>query len=416
MMPLSPIQRSSASRLAALALVLASSCEARHLATEDATVRDSPPPHDAPDTRCTTNATLSSLEQTLVGLPAHSWYAVPQTKFADFCRDHGFAADAGRPAENCAAVLSAWGGGVWDPAQRQLLIWGGGHADYAGNEVYGFSLTSGKWQRLTPPTASAQIRDSVDAYADGTPVSRHTYDSIAFLTNRNRMFATGGARWRDGGSLRTTWLWNPGDRTWQRLADYPFSVGSGTYYSATAFDSDNDRVLLRNDIGLFAMNLPTGQWSQLANFGEAPYFPNFAQANYRRGVFEPARKLFFALGGEQPGGRADVFVWDTATNTDRTAEWQGTGATEVIRASAPGADFDSAADAIVAFRDGAPAIWSLATKVWTRSPATGGPTHTTSNGIYGRWRYVPHVNAFVLVAHPDEDVWFFKHTAGCGAQ
>ena len=37
-----------------------------------------------------------------------------------------------------------------------------------------------------------------------------------------------------------------------------------------------------------------------------------------------------------------------------------------------------------------------------------------SRGTYGRWRYIPRVNAFILVNDVDENVYFYKHTGGCG--
>ena len=32
-----------------------------------------------------------------------------------------------------AQVVPAWSGTVWDPVNNQLLLWGGGHANYGGN-------------------------------------------------------------------------------------------------------------------------------------------------------------------------------------------------------------------------------------------------------------------------------------------
>ena len=53
-----------------------------------------------------------------------------------------------------AAVMSACGGGTLDTARDRLLVWGGGHGDYAGNELCAFDLATLQWSRLTEPSSS----------------------------------------------------------------------------------------------------------------------------------------------------------------------------------------------------------------------------------------------------------------------
>src|SRR4030095_5830911 len=53
------------------------------------------------------------------------------------------------------------------------------------------------------------------------------------------------------------------------------------------------------------------------------------------------------------------------------------------------------------------------TKAWTAGSATGAPGEG-SNGVYGRWRYVPSVNAFVVVTGIDDNVYFYKASSGGG--
>ena len=47
------------------------------------------------------------------------------------------------------AIMSAWSGGAYDPTNKKLYIWGGGHGDYCGNEVLSFNLVTGAWTRET---------------------------------------------------------------------------------------------------------------------------------------------------------------------------------------------------------------------------------------------------------------------------
>ncbi len=74
--------------------------------------------------------------------------------------------------------ITAWSGAALDTNADRLLVWGGGHADYSGNEVYAFDLRTLRWTRLTEPSAVDRSRGH---YADGNPRSRHTYDYIEFV-------------------------------------------------------------------------------------------------------------------------------------------------------------------------------------------------------------------------------------------
>src|SRR5262249_16811852 len=73
-----------------------------------------------------------------------------------------------------------------------LIVWGGGHSDYAGNEVYAFNLATLSWTEVTNPSSTAG-GDNNGVLSDGTPVSRHTYDGMTFISGTNQMFETSGA-------------------------------------------------------------------------------------------------------------------------------------------------------------------------------------------------------------------------------
>jgi hypothetical protein len=99
---------------------------------------------------------------------------------------------------------------------------------------------------------------------------------------------------------------------------------------------------------------------------------------------------------------------------DHTEQVITTGGGEVITAQAPGVDYDTAADDLVAWVGGGPWVLDLEAKVWTQGSASGAPTTPAAHGTYGRWRYIPRLNVFILVNGVDQDVYFYKHTAGCG--
>ena len=69
----------------------------------------------------------------------------------------------------------------------------------AGYVLYAFDLREGRWSRLTDPTSvpDASVLNQ-DPMPDGSPISRHTYDGVEYLTHLDALFGHGGSRARDG--------------------------------------------------------------------------------------------------------------------------------------------------------------------------------------------------------------------------
>jgi len=376
---------------------------------------DAPPTPDARpvDLSCLTTGDHSPTERMLIELPADSWAELPNTALDPWCRSQGLPENGEPTAYRCGGVVTAWGGGAFDSSRRQLIVFGGGHNDYAGNEVYGFDIASGAWQLLRPPTPMAQVRASVDEYADGTPVSRHTYDNFAYMPDRAQLLVFGGSRYQDGSTTNVTWTLDSGGLVWTRRST--FELG-GLFYTGSDYDEATGHVFMRNEGGLYTYDVASAEWSRLLDFGYPPYYPRFSTSNYRRGVVVPGRRLFFMLGGETADNAIDLLVWDIDGARDASAEWITTGDASGVRVSGSGADYDRAGEAIVTWSGGGPDILDLGTKVWRRGSGTGAPADQVQAGTYGRWRYVAYVNAFVLVNEPTENVWIYKHTGGCGPQ
>ena len=54
--------------------------------------------------------------------------------------------------EGCSGVINDWSGGIADEKRNRLLIWGGGHRGYFGNEVYALDLNAHVMRRLNDPS------------------------------------------------------------------------------------------------------------------------------------------------------------------------------------------------------------------------------------------------------------------------
>ena len=83
-----------------------------------------------------------------------------------------------------------------------LLSYGGGHANYSGNDVYRWRSSTLQWERAALPS---EIRnDPVSGWqaidgTDNAPSSAHTYDNNIFLPIVDRFLTWGGAAYTNGG-------------------------------------------------------------------------------------------------------------------------------------------------------------------------------------------------------------------------
>ena len=74
--------------------------------------------------------------------PGH-WFEVPNSQLLDVTP-----AQVPPGIEGYPAIMDSWSGGAYDTARDRLIVWGGGHAAYSGNEVYVFDTTNGAVKKL----------------------------------------------------------------------------------------------------------------------------------------------------------------------------------------------------------------------------------------------------------------------------
>lgn len=416
--------RASLRFVVGLALLGASGCStAASDADAGTSGRDAPRP-DAPlIPRDADLSELSPMERMLVDLPAGTWLRV-DAGYAAVCQSSP--TDEWNATSGCSAV-TAYSGGVWDSDHRLMLLWGGGHDDYAGNEVYAFSTQTLTWSRLGPPSLGPYERDILD---DGRPVSRHTYDGLTFLPGVGRMWAVGGSRSHDGNATSLVWTYDPLTDTFEhdgRAETQPIA-----YESSAVYDPVSARVYLKSGEQFYVYDPAAGTWETPFDFGTPPYWPRYSGGE-QRGVLDTNRRLIFYIGGDLymvydiDGHRFVTDDWITTggasfDNRDTIGVRDGenivTGGGEILRAADPGIDYDVHADQLVAWTGRE--LWELdlASRAWTALPLDGAPvappegeSRFEQTRIYGRFRYIDRLNVFVLVEGPDA-VWFYKHSAG----
>ncbi len=99
-------------------------------------------------------------------------------------------------------IIRAWSSFAWDSNRGNLIIYGGGHANYSGNDVYRWRSENLRWERASLPSEimwlSSVVTIPVDG-ADAAPSSAHTYDNAVFLPIADRYLNFGGAIYNTGG-------------------------------------------------------------------------------------------------------------------------------------------------------------------------------------------------------------------------
>lgn len=314
------------------------------------------------------------------------------------------------PVGNPTAIVEAWSGGAYDTVGDRLLVFGGGHADYGGNEVYAFSSRSLSWSRIWGPSsvdmiaAAGAASSCVSALPDGNPVSRHSYCGLQYLPAQNSFFLFGGSMFQCGGGAHDAWLLHLDTGRWERRSDSPTMAGLG---SSSVYDPGTGKVLVSDAFGywLDEYDPVTDRWTRR----------NDVSANYNKtGAIDTKRRRAVFVGG------GEVVTYDlTGSTTYPRQVIATTGSTAAVGAEAPGFVYDPVSDQFVAWIGGAD-VYTLnpVTWAWTRRPPASTnsviPTAPTAEGTYGRFRYMPSRNAFVVVNSIDQNVYLYRLSSGSG--
>lgn len=295
-----------------------------------------------------------------------------------------------RAAGNPWSIMGAWSGGAYAPEQHKLMVFGGGHNDYGGNEVYMFDLDRLEWQRVTNPSRYDEHRQTLD----GTPRARHSYDGIEWLPRLRKFIVAGGAPWKvSGGGSRGTWLFDPVTDKWQRRASMPVEAGS----TMMAVDNATGLVYATSGYDMLRYDPADNRWTDLG------YFHGFPE-----GTADIDSKRHRLVMLNESGLRV---------STNLAFPKFGLSGYLKLKGDAPehpascGLAYDLRRDSFLAWNGGR-TVWEMdaGTLTWRKHATADGPApvefHT--HGVYGRWRYVPHLDEFIGVNGTNDNVWFYK--------
>ena len=161
---------------------------------------------------------MTALTTILAGMVDGTWAKVNLNTFPDAWPPIADRTTAGSPV----SVIGAWSSFEWDSLRQQLMLFGGGHGNYAGNEMYLWSGTSLLWGLGTLPSKvvgvtlsnQQQVFMPVDFAA---PPSMHSYDTNNYLPACDRFLVLGGPAYNasfgpvkaDGVTKTGPFLWSP---------------------------------------------------------------------------------------------------------------------------------------------------------------------------------------------------------------
>jgi hypothetical protein len=336
------------------------------------------------------------------------WYQIPNTKLRAVCPP-----PAQYPSiqgiEGCDAVTKDWNSAVLDKANNRIIIWGGGHNGYHGNEVYSFDIDGLIVQRLNNPSVPIQLCSA--SYPDGTPSARHTQDQIVYIGHAHVLFNKGGAFSCDqGGINQDAWALDLTTLQWTQKSIVP-NIGGNTWVmdydplSRLVYAAADDNTFRSyNYDGIDGGTADT--WTTLRTNAFASGFG----ANFRRtGVIDPVRRKFFMIGN----GTMHAYSLVGPAYTAENLTTQVTGATAIINEFGPGVAYDPKSGDLVLWKGGDSVYrYNDDTKTFTLYTYAGGPV-ATPNGVYKRFTYSQSRDVFITCNDIDDDCFALRiHPVG----
>ncbi len=323
------------------------------------------------------------------------WHELPNTALRPHCPSEamypGISGGSG-----CAGVIG-YSGASFDAARNRLLIQGGGHFDWGGNEVYELDLDTVEMRRLNAP--SYPLRDGClfgGTYADGRPVSRHTYNQLEYLPEQDRVFMFGGSRWSCGFLSDDTWTYDTDTDQWFA---HPGTVQPRPAFSLSIVHDPVSGLLYARDANnVFSYDPQTQAWTKRSNDND------LAVNDYKSGVIHPGlRRYFFFVAGSRVLHSYDI----SSTTAQLSLTSTPTPSCAFMDSDAVGWNYDPELDRLVAWRGGNEVyLLDASTSTCSLRTISGGPTAAT--WIYGRFRYSTQSRVHVSCNRIDDNCYILR--------
>jgi len=335
--------------------------------------------------------------------PNVGWTALPNTAIQNYCPDYSVYSVRG--GSDCGAVVFDWSSAWNDTKRNRMVLWGGGHGDYHGNEIYTLDIRTGKMARATNP--SVPWANCSPTNADGTPSIRHTYDTMVYVGGtHDYYYQWGGAMNGCGFTDDHTYTLQPDLKTWSITANHEAGTGFpvGQLGVGADYDSITDRIYMI-DIGSFGyFDAKTNEYRSLSTMTQVDYHQTCGVDHDNR--------LFVCVGANK------YYKWDLK---------RANPVQQVGTLSGCGAAFTSASPYMAYYRYRRQfALWAGGNGVFlldakanscTTVNFAGGPTQINAccgldSKLFG---YYPDLGVFALVTNiPSQNAYILRLDAGAG--
>jgi hypothetical protein len=148
---------------------------------------------------------LEQLLSILRTTPEKGWVRVNNNEFQDVWTPTGLLVSVDKEPDSTPwdprMIIAAHSSFAWDSRRGDLILYGGGHASYGGNDVYRWRATTLDWERMSLPSDITSLGSFPWFTVDGpltTPQSAHTYDNNIYLPIADRFLTFGGATYNLG--------------------------------------------------------------------------------------------------------------------------------------------------------------------------------------------------------------------------
>lgn len=300
------------------------------------------------------------------------------------------------------------------------MITGGGHTNYAGNEIYGFSIDSGTCGAWSIIKHGASTYDDSDVqypfYKNGgsvvdsqQPRMAHYYDGIDYDSINDHFYMIG---MYSSYSHATTYLQvrylNVSDTTWHYQDPLITSIAGG---NVSAMDPTTNRLWFYGDVSqgrANSLNPATGVMRNHCNI-----FCNSTIANYATGeIFPPVNRFIYIGSGESHYNKLDS---TSGNNIDSTLTLSLTNCATLLAGKAPGLVYVPTKRRLYGWVSGTHVYAMDSTYTCTDiAPAASNtitPSSPSAQGTYGRAFYIPKYGLIGVVNSTTSNVFYYRVAA-----
>lgn len=326
------------------------------------------------------------------------------------------------------AIVTAWCGAAYDEINDQMVLGlGGGHRDYAGNEIYraNFFVESPAWLLVRPPSGAIgnllttnDGQELTGLYSDNRPRATHGYNKWTWVPGVGPvMMAHGNTSWTAAGKTWGVFLDSLGEAT---FTSEPSISGNESDGAGACYDPSRHAIWVatRNNDPIHRYAIPSTGAPNLGTYSTVG--TGFDKYGCNSLVYMPGDDVLVLCSSDDNRTVQQMWVIDCATGQRYTPSITGSGA--LLANSFGEVQWRRVGRALHAWNNSAnrtlitrltPGVdakndaWAMDTM-----PVDGGNTVTPStradNGTFGRFAYSPRLGGFLLFNSTVGPTYFYK--------